>query len=72
MVWAALPESVVSLQDLEALTATLKTLDPNTAVFNLILISSSLFLTYHLLFPLTIMLLFFFFSTNIARQRATA
>ena len=65
--WNALPESVVSLQDLEAFkvaageqTATLKTLDPDTVVFNLILISSSLFLTYHLLFPLTIMLLFFF------------
>ena len=47
------------------------TLDPDTVVFNLILISSSLFLTYRLLFPLTILLLFFFFSTNIAGQRAT-
>ena len=34
---------------------------PDTVVFNLTLISSSLFLTYHLLFPLTIMLLFFFY-----------
>ena len=48
-----------------------KTLDPDT-VFNLILISSSLFITYHLSFPLTILLLFLFFSTKIARQRATA
>ena len=47
--WNALPESVISLQDLEFLkvhceqTSTLKTLDPDTVVFNLILISSSLF-----------------------------
>ena len=58
--WNALPESVVSLQDLEAFkVAVSKTLDPDTVAFNLILISSSLFLTYHLLFPLTIMLLLY-------------
>ena len=45
---------------------------PQGCCFNLILISSSLFLTYHLLFSVTIMLLFFSFFTDIARQRATA
>ena len=62
----------VDLQGRCEQTATLKTLNPDTVVFNLILISSPLFLTYHLLFPLTILLSFFFFSSNIALQRATA